>query len=209
MTSIVAAAATFLVALYAFCWTLLHLTQDAKEPPLIESSIPFLSPIIGMIKHKTRFHSYLRDKYHLPIYTLRLPGARMYVVNSPAIVPSVQRLYRTLSFAAIEAQTATYIMSVTKSADDVIHEGLMDDESYTGSFARAIHPATAPGESLDAMNRASVRAISLSLDHLQASGCKVDTLFGWMRYEILMATTEAVYGPHNPFRDPEIRQAWW
>ncbi|KAI6351420.1 hypothetical protein MCOR25_009939 [Pyricularia grisea] len=34
-------------------------------------------------------------------------------------------------------------------------------------------------------------------------------LFEWVRHEILIATTESVYGPNNPFRDPSMEKAWY
>lgn len=209
MQSTVAVGLVSIAATYVFLLALLHFTQDAKEPPVLGTTLPFVGPLIGMARGKSQFHSQMRDTHGLPIYTLRLPGARMYIVNAAALLPAVQRLYRTISFAAIEAQAATYIMSLSKSANDVVQHGLMDDDSYTGSFASAIHPAMSPGANLDAMNRASVRAISVSLDKLQSAGGKTSVgLFKFMQHEIVLATTDAVYGPHNPFRDPEIEEAW-
>jgi hypothetical protein len=39
----------FLAATYVFFSFLLRLTQDAKEPPALGTSIPFVSPILGMV----------------------------------------------------------------------------------------------------------------------------------------------------------------
>lgn len=164
-----------------------------------------------MARHKSRFHSRIRDKLGqgLAIYTLRLPGARMYIVNSTGLIPVVQRLYRTVSFAAIEAQAATNICSLSKPANDVVAQGLMEDDSYTAKFASAIHPALAPGANLDAMNRNAAQSIARSLDNLQKEGGRTANLFDWVRDEMIMATTNAVYGPHNPLRDPEVLKSWW
>lgn len=193
---------------YVFLWALLHLTQHANEPPAVSTSIPFLGPILGMARHKSRFHAHVRDKLGLPIYTLRLPGVRMYVVNAPALIPALQRLYRTVSFAAIEAQAAASIFLISKSAKDVIRQGLMEADSYTGTFAAALHPALKPGVNLDDMNRIAARTIASSLDKLQAHGSKTVNLFDWVRDEMVLASTDAVYGPHNPLRDPDILLSW-
>lgn len=198
-----------LLSLYAFLLALLKLTHNAREPAAISTSIPFIGPLLEMGKHKARFHPLMRDQHtSLPIYTLRLPFARMYIINSAALVAPVQRLYRTLSFAAIEAQAAAKICNLTKEGNEVVQKGLMKDDSYTGKFGSAIHPALTPGENLDAMNRNAVQTIAASLDRLQASGGKEATLFEWVRDEIVLATSDAVYGPHNPLRDPEALQAW-
>lgn len=95
-----------------------------------------------MGRHKSRFHRYIRDKFghSLPIYTIRLPGTRMYVVNDTALLPAVYGLYRTVSFAALEARAALTVMPVNNSALKVIQQGLAEEGSYTMSFASAIYP---------------------------------------------------------------------
>lgn len=197
-----------LAATYVFLWALLHLTQLANEPPTVGTSVPFIGPILGMIRHKSRFHAHVRDKLGHPIYTLRLPGVRMYVVNSPTLIPAVQRLHRTVSFAAIEAQAATGIFLIGKPAKDVIRHGLMEDDSYTGTFAAALHPALKPGANLDDMNRIAAQTIASSLGKRQADGSKACNLFDWVRDNIVLASSDAVYGAHNPLRDPEVLLSW-
>lgn len=44
-----------LVAAYVFLSALLHFTQDAKEPPAVETTIPFVSPLLGLIPNKQNF----------------------------------------------------------------------------------------------------------------------------------------------------------
>jgi hypothetical protein len=48
-------------ATYVFLTALLHLTQDSKEPPAIETSIPFLSPLRGVILGMQKFTVKLRS----------------------------------------------------------------------------------------------------------------------------------------------------
>lgn len=200
-----------LAATYVLSGTLLlHWTQGAHEPPVVSTVsplLPFLGPVIAMARHRAWFHTRVRDKLNLPIYTLRLPGARLYVVNSPRLVPAVQKLHKTLSFAAVAAASAR-IFLVSKQGREVIARGLMQDGSYTANFGAAIHPALTPGASLNHMNRVAARTIAASLGALQAGGPQETNLFDWVRDQIVLATSDAVYGPHNPFRDPEVLQSW-
>lgn len=62
MFSSVTATVAGLATTYAFFWALLRWTQDASEPPTVENLIPFLSPIIGMIRKGSAFHNHLRDQ---------------------------------------------------------------------------------------------------------------------------------------------------
>jgi len=45
---------------YGFLWAILYFTHDGDEPPLVLTTIPFISPILGMLKWKTRFYNRIR-----------------------------------------------------------------------------------------------------------------------------------------------------
>jgi hypothetical protein len=47
-------------AIYVSFQLLLHFTQDKREPPSLDTAIPFLSPIIGMSRKKTKYYIELR-----------------------------------------------------------------------------------------------------------------------------------------------------
>lgn len=83
------------------------------------------------------------------------------------------------------------------------------EHSYAIEFDKAIHPAVTPGANLDAMNRLSVQKVSDFLNTLASETPKTMKLFEWVRKNIAWATSEAVYGPKNPFRDSEILAAFW
>lgn len=59
-TTVVMMAFSGIAATYVFFRTLLRLTQDNKEPPVVSSSIPFISPILGMIRWSMDFYSVMR-----------------------------------------------------------------------------------------------------------------------------------------------------
>jgi hypothetical protein len=52
MWSLIAVAFGAIVTTYVFFKALLHLIQDSREPPAMGTTIPFLSPILGMMKRK-------------------------------------------------------------------------------------------------------------------------------------------------------------
>ena len=60
MAATIAIVVGTLAATYVFLRILLHVTQDAREPPAILTEIPFVSPIIGMLRDKTRLHNILK-----------------------------------------------------------------------------------------------------------------------------------------------------
>lgn len=48
-------------AAYIFFSALLHYTQDSNEPPAVETSIPFISPLFGLIPGMPKFLVQLRS----------------------------------------------------------------------------------------------------------------------------------------------------
>lgn len=61
MTSTLALVLGSVGAAYVSLSALLHFTQDSKEPPAIETTIPFSSPLLGLIPGMQRFFVKLRS----------------------------------------------------------------------------------------------------------------------------------------------------
>lgn len=138
-----------------------------------------------------------------------MPGQRIYVVNSVSLIPTLQRQIKTIAFAPIEAQAAATVMGVGPAGNAIIgSDQMLEDGSYLSTFVSSIQPAMAPGPGLDAINHAAIRYISDSLGSLAAKAPASVELFCWVRGELFMATTESIYGPKNPFRDPILEKAW-
>ncbi|KAK8004850.1 hypothetical protein PG990_010887 [Apiospora arundinis] len=209
MASTVAALVGAIVGLiYVFLRIFLNFTQDAREPPAIEMGLPYIGPLIGMIREKSRFHLRLRDQYRLPIYTLRMPFQRMYIVNSPGLVPELQKQWRAVSFAAIAADAGS-VVGMSKEAVRIMHEDLMSEHGFSVSWPRFIAPSMAPGKDLDTISRRAVDVLSAELEALRAEATPITVgLWGWSRKIMEAATTEAVWGPQNPYRDSGIAEAW-
>lgn len=132
----------------------------------------------------------------------------MYVVNSPQLITAIQAQFRALSFTAIEASIAATLPGCKQTTVDTISRDVAKDEGYLMSFPKYVHAALSAGPGLDAMNRRAIRVISKSLDDWSRKGATEVQLWHWVRHELLLASTEGVYGPQNPFRDPVMEKAW-
>ncbi|KAJ8069257.1 hypothetical protein OCU04_002921 [Sclerotinia nivalis] len=210
MPSTFALVATAVITIYGSLYVLLHYTQDANEPPPISTSLPFIGTVIQLSRKKTKFYIELRNKHDLPIYTLRLPGARLCVVNSLALIPAVQRQYKDLAFPPLEAMGAMSVCGSSKTANDILNTNINGDEGdwgYSMTFYKTIHKPLAPGPELDAMNRVMAQKVAASVDGIK--GERSVRLFDFIKREIAMATTESVYGPQNPFKDPVVADGFW
>ncbi|KAL2186140.1 cytochrome P450 [Thermothelomyces heterothallicus CBS 203.75] len=204
-----------LAATYVFLRVLLTLTQDAREPPAILTDIPFVQPLIGMIREKAGFYIRLRDETRLPIYTLRLPFQRIYVVNATELIPVLQKQWRVVSFAAIAADAGN-VVGISKEGLEIMKRDLTSEHGFSTSWPRYIMPAMAPGPDLDAINRRAIQIYVDEMARLRARaageegqpGKVVVGLWEWTRRMMVDSTTEAVWGPENPYRDPAVADAW-
>lgn len=151
-----------------------------------------------------------RDKYpNTPIYTLRFPaGLRIYVVNSTSLIPIVQRQWRTLLFPPVTTWACDVVLGGSKKALNIIRADMASDTGFLHAFIKTIHPALSRGAALDELNGTAFEVLSRSLDSVVAQGVKTVGLFEWLRHELLMATTDSVYGPHNPLRDASMEADW-
>ena len=142
---------------------------------------------------------------------MRLLGSRIYVINSTDLIPAVQRQVRILDFAAVEARAAVNVMGATTAGKTILNMNRngVGEHSYAIEFDKAIHPAVTPGADLDAMNRLAAQKVSEFLDTLAGETPEVMKLFDWVQNSIGWATSEAVYGPSNPFKDSQLLAAFW
>ncbi|KAI1742991.1 cytochrome P450 [Xylaria scruposa] len=196
-----------LAGIYGFLWALLQLTQDAREPPSIDSTIPFIEPLVKM---GFRGFRYWASESRPPIHTLRLPGVRLYIVNSTSLIPAVHRKSRHISFGPVIVWMASTLMGVSDVGLEVASQDPFDDHGFAIGTAKTIHPTLAPGEMLDQLNRASIQVIAASLDLLRSKGSDAQVaMYKWVCQEAMIATTQGIYGPRNPFKDQAFRQAWF
>ncbi|XXH01839.1 hypothetical protein Hte_008201 [Hypoxylon texense] len=210
MISNITAVVASLAGFYVFLWALLRFTQDAREPPTLENAIPFLSPVISMVMRGSKFYSYLRDKYKVPIYTLRMPGSRLYVINDTSLISLMQRQVRTLSISPFMVRVFSNFMGVSKQALDIMGRDPIEDHGFVHQITLETNKGLSPGPNLDELNTRAVNILNTSLDALCAKQAPTTVkLFEWASLEIMMATTNGVYGVRNPFKNPAVRAAYY
>ncbi|KAI0143564.1 cytochrome P450 [Xylariaceae sp. FL1272] len=207
MPSVITLSFGLIAATYYFLRILLHATQNAHEPPAILTGVPFVSPFLHMLKQKTQLHLKLSEKYRLPIYTLRMPFFRIYVVNDTDLIPHLTRQWRTISFAAITANAGA-VCGMSKRAIRIMTHDLANEKGFSISWPKYIAPSLAPGPELDAINKRSAEVLSTEMTRQRVEGTVRSGLRAWSQHMMITATTEAIYGPKNPYRDPAIVAAW-
>lgn len=144
----------------------------------------------------------------------------MYVVNATEFIPALQKQWRTISFTPIMASSGTGPMGMSKGAGDILSRDIMSDNNPVQNWARAVNRALAPGEALDKLNKRAVEVMYYMMGALRPANDSVTEkmaqvdhetvvdFWAWTHHVIVQATTEAVYGPANPFRERAFEDAW-
>ncbi|KAF1955200.1 cytochrome P450 [Byssothecium circinans] len=187
-------------------------SNGVEEPPAVSSKVPFIGHILGMMHHKVFYYQILRDRIKAPIFSVPILGKSIYVVTSPQLVSTVQRMTKTLAFEPVVAMASPRIAGCSAEAEKALQynvDGKQGEKGYLRTFFTTMHPSLAPGPALDAMNRIMIQQIAKSADALASASMKRVNLCDWLRHELTMATTYSVYGPGNPMVDEKVERAFW
>ncbi|KAF2713761.1 cytochrome P450 [Pleomassaria siparia CBS 279.74] len=204
MSDLLVVSALVVAAVWLTFSFLLHATQDSREPQPLGTSIPFFGPILGVIKHQVRYLRELRDQYQLPICTLRLPFSRIYVVNNPELIQAVHRQSNALSFSPIGRDFGFLFSGLTQASQKTLKKAYDGDGN---GFTRIIHQFLKDGHGLELATRSAINELVQTVPKWTSPHVPVD-LFDTVRHALTIALTNTVYGPNNPFLDPQVEAAW-
>lgn len=211
---------TFPLALFAILlWLHVRAVRDSREPPTITPTIPYVGHLLGMLFYGSRYIKQLglRQK-STPIFTLPLPGSRMYVVTDPLLAAAVQRA-KTLSFTPLVPDITKKVLGLDDASVAIARMNLDPGPGEPRGFLADVQDLVArrmkPGEELNVLIRSAVSALKLHLDKEQADlmqhrpDREVD-LLEWVRHIVTLATASHFFGGRNPIsQHPELARAFW
>lgn len=138
----------------------------------------------------------------------------MYIITKPDLIQVTQKQHKVLAYPPVEADFASKVCGVSQAAKAIVNHNVSGAEGETGFSMEshvAMRSALSPGKGFDDMNRKMIQNILLSLGTLQQLPPQsVRTgLMDFVRSRVTSSTTDAVYGPQNPFRDHAVVDAFW
>lgn len=152
-------------------------------------------------------HLHRDENATYPIFGLDMLFMKVYVVSSTEIVRLIQRHDKTISFDPLLNVSIRSFAGITNKR--TVH--LMTDKNSGGQGLNAeiMHAMTPTliGEPLDKMNSVMMQTVGTYISKLESTP-SID-LYRWVRDMITAASTEATYGPMNPYRDPEMVDSFW
>ncbi|PKY06741.1 cytochrome P450 [Aspergillus campestris IBT 28561] len=179
--------------------------RDPREPPAVGSSIPIIGHLLGLLWYGTEYFSLMAEKYNYPIFSLSTVVGKFYVVTSPALLQAVQR-NKSLTFDLSIAMSAERIVGIRGRGVEILRGKQSGGQGLTHVVTHATN-STLSGRPLDRMNERMTRLLRPLVDELATY--KTVDLYSWCSHAITMASTEASYGPLNPYKRREIEDAFW
>lgn len=155
-----------------------------------------------------------------PIFTLPVPGSRIYVVTDPSLAASIQRNVKTLSFSPLIPDITKRVLGLDDDTVTAIRQNLDPEPGDPRGFLADVHDvvygAFGPGEYLNSLSCEASQELCLqlvefgsSLQKLYPLGQEVD-LLQWTRHLVTVGSARYLYGPRNPIaEDPDLEAAFW
>ncbi|KAL4907050.1 hypothetical protein BDW74DRAFT_190035 [Aspergillus multicolor] len=180
---------------------------DPREPPAVSGSIPLISHLIGFCSHGGEYFSILAKKHDHPIFSINLILTRIYIVTSPALLQSMQRNSQTLSLDPFITYTTPRHAGIHGESLELLREKRTGGQGLNQTVMHAMRQ-TLTGKSLHVMNQRMAALLTPFVDELLHSGGEVVDLYDWVIRAVIAASTDASYGPLNPYKDRRVVDAF-
>ncbi|KAF6835514.1 hypothetical protein CMUS01_05738 [Colletotrichum musicola] len=175
---------------------------DVREPPIMQSRIPVIGHLLGMIQHGPHYFKTIEHR-NMAIATLPILGGKMYGVWDPILGQSVHR-NKALTFEPFAVEFAQRELGFDNEKLKLLQETNLIPEFFEG-----IHVAMTPSN-VRRMNANALRYVAEVLAKTGDEPFETSNAFLWIRDLITMATADALYGHENPLKkDPSLLDELW
>jgi hypothetical protein len=124
------------------------------------------------------------------------------------LVLAVQRNHQVISFDPFLTSVADRLAGIKGHGLDILRETQAGGEGAYSDILHVMHSALL-GSGLDEMNEKAIKSLKFSIDELASRPDTPLDLYSWCRHAITVASTDAVYGPLNPYKDKMIEDLFW
>ncbi|KAL0934528.1 uncharacterized protein CTRU02_211327 [Colletotrichum truncatum] len=173
------------------------------EPPTLKPTIPFIGHLLGMLRNPTHYMKILQKK-NMPIATLPILNGKLYTVWDPLLVQAVFK-NKNLSMEPFSLEFSQRELGFGNDFLKLLQTTTMVHDTF-----EAMHQAMT-STNVRRMNANALGYISGALDEIRIDKpLEVSNSYLWVRNLMTLATTQALYGPDNPFRkDDSLLQEIW
>ncbi|TQV97407.1 cytochrome p450 protein [Cordyceps javanica] len=192
-----------------------------SEPTVLVPWIPLVGHLLGMALQGGRYmkHLALRSP-HEPIFTLLLPGSRIYVVTDPSLAAAVQRNSGAFSFTPLIPDITKRVLGLDDETVKIVRQNLDPGPGEARGFLADMHDlvyrSLGPGHYLDSLSCDASQELCRQLCKLQTSLQQRSwhrgstDLLSLVRHIVTTGTARYLFGDGNPISQrPELESAFW
>lgn len=192
--------------------------SDAREPPLLRPRIPLLGHTIGILTHGSKYFAQTSARINSPIYTLPVPGSRLYVISDPALTTQCFRLSKALTFTPFIKELGCRLTGASSKARRIIEynmDGSLSKEGYVIEIHDRTIQALTPGPELNRISHCFLRDLTDRYlapleSHLARHQTKSIGLLAIIQEFVTFSSTTGLYGARNPFlQDRSLADDFW
>ncbi|KAF9874986.1 cytochrome p450 [Colletotrichum karsti] len=190
-------------------------SRDPLEPDHVRSRVPLIGHLLGIRRFGAgRYYDHValdRSKQKSGIFTLPIFNFKLYVISQRSFIGAVQRHAKTLSFTPFSAKTSRKFSGLGDIALRINDH--LQGPPEAREYDRAQRAALSAGPDLDAMSLVAAKVMSSLVNGLvgkasEDEGSHIE-LYEWLRHLVAVSASEGMFGPMNPFRDPEHEADFW
>lgn len=160
------------------------------------------------LHHLAPTHS---KKYKYPIYTLKVPGGKVYIACQPETITAIEKNPKAVAFSPLAANVISRLSAVSAETKAAMFENIIAEDGDYGYFpeiTKEVHATLRPGANLDIMSASVADTTTEYVSELWGKKTSF-RLHDWVQHVFSMGSTSAVYGPMNPFKDPAVESGFW
>ncbi|KAJ0277072.1 hypothetical protein COL940_007953 [Colletotrichum noveboracense] len=195
---------TIIAGVYALD-LVVFVSRDSREPQYVRSRVPLIGHLIGISKRGAGwYYTDVASSQPSGIFTLPIFTFKLYIISEQKLISAIQRHAKTISFTPFAAKTSKTLSGL---GDIVLRiQDHLQGPPEAKEFDRVQRASMSAGPDLDVM--ALVSSKELATKAKAEPGTRIE-LYTWLKHLIALSASEGMFGPMNPFRDPEHEADFW
>ncbi|GKT41164.1 7-alpha-hydroxycholest-4-en-3-one 12-alpha-hydroxylase [Colletotrichum spaethianum] len=212
-----ALAGTIFAVVVVGCYLLesfVFLSKDPREPEYSRPRVPLIGHILGLNKYGAgKYFTKIAAQIKGRIFAAPIFNFKFYVISDRKFIASIQRNAKTISFVPFAVKASQSLSGISeKSAKLQDH---LEGGPEAKEFDRVQRATLAAGSDLDELSHV---ATQVKLDMIEKllvdaskssdSATRID-LFAWVKHAVTLSSTEGMFGPLNPYKNPDHEADFW
>ncbi|KID89333.1 cytochrome P450, partial [Metarhizium majus ARSEF 297] len=204
LTALVAA-----ILIYRLLWVY---KVNPAEPKLIKPLIPIVGHAPSIYKHGSRHFTWIAPVSEpLSQYQIPVQAGKIIIANTPEVLSSIDKNPKAGAFIPIAARVIDRLSGLSALGSKILLDKTVGEDTwdrYMHAVSKGVHATLSLGPDLKAVTDRVAYDLNDSIKKLHGTTTRINVL-AWFRQEFGMSSTNGIYGPKNPFKDPKVEAGFW